>query len=227
MSLSVHCPECHTPLEVDEEHRDWKVRCPQCRHEFRPLDAASAPGVFEVVADGEEPAPRRRPRRRRRDEDDGDPEAGEREIARPASALELTAWISLLLILAVSVVLVVAGIAQGNQPPPPQQQPKEDPPELFIFMGVCLGIFSVPYFMAIAFGARKARNLTSQSWGIAAGVMSVAAIVLVGICGLIILIPGIWLIVALNNDDVKAAFKRKKRRRQRDDREDEYEEDDR
>ena len=226
MSLSVHCPECHTPLEVDEKHRDWKVRCPQCRHEFRPLDAASAPGAFEGVADGEEPAPRQRRRRRRRDDDSGDPEAGEREIVRPASALELTAWISLLLILAISVLLVILGIVQGNQPPP-QQQPKEDPPELFIFMGVCLGIFSVPYFIAIAYGARKARNLSSQSWGVAAGVMSVAAIVLVGICGLPIIIPGIWLIVALNNDDVKAAFKRKKRRLQRDDRDDQDEEDDR
>ncbi len=224
MSLSVHCPECHTPLEVDEEHRDWKVRCPQCRHEFRSLDAASARDAFEIVADGEEPVPRQRRRRRRHDDDSGDPETGEREIVRPASALELTAWITLLLILAVSVILVIAGIVQGNQPPP-QQQPKEDPPELFIFMGVCLGIFSVPYFIAIAYGARKARNLTSQSWGVAAGVMSVAAIVLVGICGLPIIIPGIWLIVAMNNDDVKAAFKRNKRRLQHHDHEDE--EDDR
>lgn len=87
-------------------------------------------------------------------------------------------------------------------------------------MGFCLGTFAIPYFIAIAYGARKARNLTSQSWGVAAAVMSIAAIVMVGPCGLPIIIPGIWLVVALNNEDVKAAFKRH-RRREPDDEEDE------
>lgn len=212
MPFSVECPECRTPLEVDDEHREWKVRCPQCRHEFRPVDAPAA-DLVEVAEDDDAPRPRRRRRRRREYEGDpeADPEVGAREIAKPALALELTGWASLVLTLAVSVILVVVGVAQGNQPRQPKQV-NDDPPELFIFMGVCLGVFAVPYFAAIAIGARKARNLTSHSWGIAAAVMAIAAIVLFGLCGLPIIVPGIWLIVVMNNDDVKAAFKQKKRR---------------
>src|SRR6266545_3715209 len=183
MSFSVDCPECRTPLEVADEHRNWKVRCPQCRHEFRPVDAAAAPDLLEVVADEEvEDEPRRR-RRRRYENDAADPEAGAREIAKPAFALEVTGWIYVLIALAVCVGLILFGLALEDQPKPPQRAnaPNDDPPELFIFLGCCLGVLSAPYFAAIAYGARKARRLSSQGWGTAAAIMAAASIVLFGI----------------------------------------------
>lgn len=56
MPFLSYCPDCREPLEVDDAHRGWRVRCPRCRHEF--------------VADGDD-APRPR-RRRDRDDDGGD-----------------------------------------------------------------------------------------------------------------------------------------------------------
>jgi len=206
MAFSVFCPECSSSLEVEDEHREWTVRCPHCRHEFRPMQAAAAPETFAVVEDDDEPsAPRRR--RRRRD-DEGDPAAGARDIATPGLVLEMIAWISLVLVICVSAFLIIAGIIQQGQP---QQQRNEDPPEMLIFMGFCLGVFSVPYFAIIGVGARKMRNLTSYSWGVAAAVMAIASVVIFGVCGLPIIAPGIWVVVVLNRDDVKAAFKAKKK----------------
>jgi predicted Zn finger-like uncharacterized protein len=215
MAFAVPCPECGSSLEVDDDHRDWTVRCPHCRHEFRPSAAAATLAVVEHNDEEPEERPRRKRRRRRRHEY-GDPDKGREAIAKPALALEVMAWLSLLLIVGLSIFLVVVGFAMEDQP---QAQKQDDPPELFIYMGFCLGIFSVPYFAVIAFGARKLRNLSSQTWGITAAVMSVASIVLFGVCGLPIIATGIWAIVALNNDDVKAAF------REQNDKGDDYDDD--
>ena len=34
MPLTLTCPSCGTELDLDEQHRGWTVRCPDCRHEF-------------------------------------------------------------------------------------------------------------------------------------------------------------------------------------------------
>src|SRR5205814_6248981 len=67
MSLSVACPECGTPLEVDDEYRSWKVRCPRCRHEFLAESAAPAAELQRPseTDDDEVDRPRRRRKRRR------------------------------------------------------------------------------------------------------------------------------------------------------------------
>lgn len=223
MSLSVHCPECHTPLEVDEEHRDWKVRCPQCRHEFRPLDAASAPGVFEVVADGEEPAPRRRPRRRRRDEDDGDPRNAVQDVSAPATALKVLGWMGLGLS-ALGVLLWVFILTwAANDPQAKKNMGKDD--EIFvegavyITQGVVAGIVSI----FILIGAGKMSRLENRSWAMTAAVLG--SIPCISPCCLLGLPFGIWAIAVLNRPSVQAAFRRRARQSNPDDHEDE--EDDR
>lgn len=208
MAFSVFCPECSSSLEVEEEHREWTVRCPHCRHEFRPskvTGAAPEPNTFAMLEeddeDGDErPARRRRRRSRRRNTD---PAAGARDVATPGVVLELIGWVSLVLVVGLSVFLIIAGVIQQDQP---QQQQNQDPPEMFIFMGFCIGIFAVPYFAIIAIGARKMRNLSSYSWSMTACIMAIASIVLFGLCGLPIIAPGIWALVVLVREDVKAAF---------------------
>ena len=68
MPLSVTCPGCREPLDVDEEYRTWKVRCPRCETEFvpddrRPARAADRPPprrVRDDDYDDEDDRPRRR-----------------------------------------------------------------------------------------------------------------------------------------------------------------------
>jgi hypothetical protein len=202
MAFAVNCPECGTALEVEEAHREWTVRCPNCRHEFRPSEATFALAPTED-RDEHDPPPRKRRRSRRREVD---VEAAERDVATPALVLEVIGWVSLLLVGGLSAFLVIAGVAQQGQP----QQPNQDPPEMLIFLGTCLGVFSAPYFAVIGFGARKMRNLSSHGWGMAAAIMAIAAIVLFGLCGLPIIAPGIWALVVLLREDVKAAFARRR-----------------
>jgi len=231
MSLSVSCPECGTSLEVDDEYRDWKVRCPRCRHEFQALESPAAVPVRDQ-SDGEEmERPRRRRRRKRDDDDDAwvDPEAGAREIANPAATLEILGWVSLVFALLACAVLVAYGISQANnQPQPPANGPnraKDDDPVVLIFVGFCVGILALPYFGLIAFGARKMRNLSSHGWAMTSAIMAIAALPLFGICGLPIFGPGIWALVVMNHLNVKAAFKRRRRRGRRDDYEDDDDDD--
>lgn len=213
MSLSVHCPECHTPLEVDEEHRDWKVRCPQCRHEFRPLDAASAPDAFEVVADGEEPAPRRRHRRRR--DDDGDPRNAVQDVSAPATALKVLGWMGLGLS-ALGVLLWVFILTwAANDPQAKKNMGKDD--EIFvegavyITQGVVAGIVSI----VILIGAGKMSRLENRSWAMTAAVLG--SIPCISPCCLLGLPFGIWAIAVLNRPSVQAAFRRRARQSNPDD----------
>jgi len=200
MPQSVGCPECGTTLEVDDEYRTWKVRCPQCRHEFYPADEGGRPTE-------DEPRPRRR-RRREYDDEDDDPRAAAADVAAPALWLELTGWGSLLLLLVMCGILIVAGVVGGNQKPPPGQ----DPPELFIFLGTCLGVIGLPYFGVIIYGARKLRNLSGRGWAMAGAILAVASLALFGLCGLPIIGPGIWALVVMNRPHVQAAFRRNARR---------------
>jgi len=237
MAFSVFCPECSSALEVEEEHRGWTVRCPHCRHEFRPGSVAPPPeqepshfALADEEEDEDEPASEPRRRRRRRRRISANPAAGAQDVQTPGKVLEVIGWISLFLVICMSGFLVFAGIMaedqmqqQQQQQPPRGQNAKEDP-EFFMFMGFCLGIFAVPYFAIIGIGARKMRNLTSYGWAMTSAIMATAAIVLFGVCGLPLIAPGIWAIVALSKEDVKAAFQQKKRRGAYDDNDDEDDE---
>ena len=220
MSLSVSCPECGTHLEVDDEYRTWKVRCPQCRHEFLP---AAAVAKTEPMADEEDDERPRRRRRRRYER--ADPEAGAREIVTPAATLEWIGWISLALVLIVCAFVVAYGVSEAEKPRAanPKNGANEDPPEVFIFAGFCLGVIAIPYFVIIGIGARKLGHLSSRGWAMAAAIMAIAALPLFGVCGLPIFGPGIWALVVMNHDNVKAAFKQRQRRARRDDEDDDDE----
>src|SRR6266542_338146 len=132
---AVKCPSCNRQLEVEEEYRDWTVRCPHCEHEFVPDDVREA----EARSDD-------RPRRPRRDEDDydrddrderdrddrgrsdrddeddryGEPEGVREEalrlVAAPALWLEICGWVTALGAVGLTVALLLFAAEVANNP---------------------------------------------------------------------------------------------------------------
>jgi hypothetical protein len=200
---TVKCPSCNRQLEVEDEHRDWTVRCPYCEHEFVPDDVQAA----------------QRPRRRRRDEDEDDRDeerygepAGYRTaayeealqlVAAPATMLEICGWLSALGAVGITVVCMMMADEIANNP---QANQNGDPAELFIFLGCCGGILLGPYGVAMAIGARKMRNLSSRGWAMAGAILGVAAFSLIGFFGVIHTGIGAWALITLDKPAVREAF---------------------
>src|SRR5262245_51397419 len=186
---TVSCPSCGRALEVDSEYRDWTVRCPHCDHEFVPSEVASAGLTMESAPEPrrsrrsdeddayERPSRRRdgyddddydRPRRRRRrdDDDDGDyytQRDAANMVAAPALWLAICGWVGAILTVGICIVLMAMGTEQMNNPQR-NRGPDDDPGEMLVFMGCCLGILGVPYSVAMGIGAQKMRNLSSRGW---------------------------------------------------------------
>ena len=204
MPLSVTCPGCREPLDVDEEYRTWKVRCPRCETEFVPEDRRPA-----RVAD--RPPPRRardddaddyddRPRRRRRfTRDDYDQALA--EVYGPALCLEVLGWLGVVASLLAVSCCVFTGAA-ANAP----GGPKNDDAVVMIVIGVVLGVLALPYSLAMTVGGRHFRRLTSRGWATTAASLGIGGFVLFGVFGLFHLAGGIWALVVSNKLHVKEAF---------------------
>ena len=41
---TVKCPACDRSVEVEDDYRDWTVRCPHCEGEFVPSEVVKATG---------------------------------------------------------------------------------------------------------------------------------------------------------------------------------------
>ncbi|MBN9522104.1 hypothetical protein J0H58_26900 [bacterium] len=207
MPLSITCPGCREPLDVDEEYRTWKVRCPRCDAEFVPDDRRPdlpppAPRPrrdrYEDEDDDDYDRPRRRRRRRfsRADHDEA-----VADVYGPAIGLEILGWLGVLATLGL-VAAVVAGGAAANRP----GAPRNNDAEVFIFLGVCMGVFGLPYSLAMTAAGRHLRRLTSRGWATAGACLGIAGFVLFGLFGVFHLAVGIWVLVAINRPHVKAAL---------------------
>ncbi|MCI0701154.1 MAG: hypothetical protein L0241_08730, partial [Planctomycetia bacterium] len=218
---TVSCPSCGRALEVEDEYRDWTVRCPHCEHEFVPSEVAPAELEME-----DEPAPRRRrrrrydddedyeedrPRRRRRRyaDDDYDDERDTRDeaatmVSAPAMWLEICGWGGAVLTVGICLILLAIGAERMNNPP--RNNANGDPAEFFLFLSCCIGVLGLPYSVAMAIGARKMRNLTGRGWAMTSAILGVASIALFGLLGIIQTAIGIWALVVLNNPIVSQAF---------------------
>ena len=215
---TVRCPSCDQALEVEDEYRDWTVRCPHCGAEFVP-DATVA--AKSKAADEPRPRPRRtyrderddyderpaRRRRARRDDDDDydddyDPEDARRLVANPAAWLEIVGWLGVLLTIAGGGLLIAIGMANNNNNNPNAAADAAG----MIFAAACLGVLGIPYSVAIAIGGRKMRNLSSRPWAMTAAILAVASFAMFGLCGLLHTGIGVWALVTLDNPAVRAAF---------------------
>ena len=210
MPLSITCPACREPLDVDEEYRAWKVRCPQCRHEFYPDHAAPPPRppAPPDEADDDPDAPPR-PRRRRRRTDAEVVARAKALVAGPASWLRVVGVLGLLLGIIGVIGAVSVGVWVADNPAQAARQmniPNAD--ELIvnvILIGVC-SAFCVVFGGLIAYGAIKMGRLESHGWAMASCILAVAS-VLFCTCSIFTTIPfGVWGLVVVNKPEVRAGF---------------------
>jgi hypothetical protein len=213
MSFAVECPECGSGLEVEEEHRGWTVRCPHCRHEFRP--GQGTPAVPTPEADSDElPKPKRRRREAVDDDeyyDDHDWALG--EVSGPATALKVIGWIGIVLSL-LSFGIWVVLVAMVMAAPPPGQNNRGGDKErndvlaqAAIYIPQSCVAFVVSIVMLI--GAGKMSRLENYGWAQAAAV--VGMIPCISPCCLLGLPFGIWALTVLNRPDIQRAFRRARR----------------
>ncbi|AMV30312.1 hypothetical protein VT84_38325 [Gemmata sp. SH-PL17] len=211
---TVSCPSCARALEVDDDYRDWTVRCPHCATEFVPAEVAPAP--FE-----REPRRRRddrgsdenddydRPRRRRRERDEWEFQEATRLAHGPGTWLEVCGWIGGLLLAggAVYWFIVAADMANGN-----------DDGAGAVLFGMFSALCVVPYTIVMVVGGRKLRSLSSYGWAMTASVVGIVSFFLpcfMCFCAFIPVGFGIWGMVTLNNPVVSRAIDRNSNRRAR------------
>ncbi len=213
MAFAVNCPECDSSLEVEDEHRDWTVRCPHCRHEFRPAAASRTFAAIEEDAqedevDAEEDAPVRKRRRRSRQ---SDYDVAVREVYGPALSLKIFGWFGLVLsILAIGIWVLLVAMVMDNPPGPPKPgdlNREEIYAQAVIY--IPQGCASFLISIAMIFGAGKMSRLESYGWSQAAAILGMLPCV--SPCCFLGLPFGIWALMVLNRDEIQAAFRRKKR----------------
>jgi len=221
MAFSVNCPECGTALEVEEDHREWTVRCPNCRHEFRPGEATFA---LVPMEDGAEPKPRRKKRRRAVDADDFDDEDDRADaasdVSSPATALKAVGWIGVvfsLLGLGIWSLLLAMAIAM---PPGQKQANGQGRDEIFAQAALYIpqSILACGVSIVMIVGAGKMSRLESYGWAQTAAIIGMVPCI--SPCCLLGLPFGIWALSVLNKPHVQAAFKRNERGRGPSDEED-------
>ena len=216
MPFTVDCPACGESLDVDEEYRTWKVRCPHCRHEFR----AEPPAA-------EGPRPRRRSRR---DDDEYDDEEDDEEddeyvlkrarriVSGPSSCLRIMGILGIVAGVGGLVLAVAMGMHIAKNPAQAKRDFNAPNEEDLVVNVVVIGVaslMSIPFGALIAYGAVKMGRLESHGWAMTSAVLSITSI-LYCTCCLVTGVPlGIWAIVAMNNPDVRAAFAITARQRRR------------
>lgn len=203
MPLSITCPGCREPLDVDDEYRTWKVRCPRCDFEFVPDDqwpTRPPPPARRRERDDEDDD--FRPRRRRRRFSRAAYDRALADVASPAMALEVLGWLGIVLSLVGVSCCVFVGAA-ANAPGGPKNN--EDA-VVMIVLGVVMGALGVPYNLAMTFAGRHLRRLTSKKWAAAGGGLGVAGFALFGLFGILHTAVGVWVLVVLSKPDVTAAF---------------------
>lgn len=204
MPLAVNCPACGEPLEVEDEYRAWKVRCPRCRHEFHPDAGEAAPDA--------DPEPPRRRRRSRYEDDSADPRAAAAEVAGAATGLKVVGWIGLVfaplaVLLWVFILVMTLNNAQFRRNMGRNQDEVIGEAVFYIVQGAVAFVISA----VIVRGAGKLARLESKSWATAAAVLSMVPCL--SPCCLLGLPFGIMALTAMGRPNVQDAFRRNEQRR--------------
>lgn len=218
MPFSVPCPACGEVLEVDDRHRAWRVRCPECQHEFHP-DAAEyhrrpAPAAPPPDDDYDDrPARPRRRRRRRDDWDDRDDaevvEDARRAVAGPASWLRVVGVLSVLAGVAGLVGTAILGTMLADDPAKAARDLNVRDEEELIVNTVLLGVvavFSVALGGLMTYGAIRMGRVDSHGWGMAVSVIAISSIAVCGVCGVCTAPFGVWGLIVLARRDVQDGF---------------------
>jgi predicted Zn finger-like uncharacterized protein len=235
MADIIRCPSCGRQLRVQPELRGRLVKCPSCGTTFtaagegdtpRPAPPARAPRPDED-ADRVSSSRRRptRPLEGREDEandryedDDDDYDARPRRrrprrregaaraaVSGPAIALMITGGLALgFSILGMVLNLTVGGLELGGAAPPGGQHVDEAEAAGRMVGAVLGGIIGICWGGIVLAGALKMKNL--ESYGLAMAAAIIAMLPCNGCC--ILGLPfGIWALIAMNNPDVRDAFR--------------------
>lgn len=216
MPLSIHCPACREPLDVEDQYRTWKVRCPSCGHEFTPGSEAAALQE-EYEEESASPGPRRRRRRRRMDDDEIVARA-RAAVAGPASWLRVIGGLGVFFGLIGVASTIALAVWVFNNPQNLQRNANAANQAEMIVNLVLLGVastFCVVFGGFLMFGALKMGRLESRGWAMAASILPLTSVILCGICGIVMVMPfGIWALVVLARPDVQEGFAIVARRKQ-------------
>ena len=214
MPLSINCPACREPLDVEDEYRTWKVRCPSCGHEFTP-DAEAVALEEDLGEEATRPGPRRR--RRRRMDDDEIIVRAKRAVEGPASWLRVTGMLGVLAGIGGGVLAGVMAYAIAENPAAAARKfgaaNQEEVIVNTVLVGVC-SAFSLVFGGLMAYGAFKMGRLESHGWSITSSVLAIASILFCTCCLFTGVPIGIWGLVTLARPEVQEGFAVVARRRQ-------------
>jgi hypothetical protein len=207
----VVCDHCRTSVEVNLEHLDTEVECGRCSRAFVAKEIRADRAPHDPGYDDDAPE---QPRRRRRF-DDADFDDHPDETLAEARKLSRGAALGLMIINAVSLLLLVVGVAiivLFLLNVPPGRGGGMGGAEMIIVFGFygVYGLIAVAKMLLGFFGGRAMMRLGSYGWAMAG---AVATIVPLDGCLSIIFVPfGIWAIVVLQKPEVKWAMRRNAKR---------------
>lgn len=181
MPLTITCPSCATVLDLDDQYRDWTVRCPDCRHEF----VARAP----VPVGTRDLAPEPRPSRPANTAGDCN-----------AAGIGLTVA-GVLQLCVCGFIVFFNAVLRPDLPQPINPNPDEEENEtIFAIVVGGWGLFQAGLMILGAVALRRRRGFSLAMAG------AVAAVIPLNVCCFTALPFGVWALVLLGRPDVRAAF---------------------
>jgi predicted Zn finger-like uncharacterized protein len=193
MPVSIKCPQCARGLRVPDELIGRKVKCPGCSTTFT-AEAGAGAAPPPPAEEGGYEAPRRSA---------GSSDAAARVKAPAITMLCFGIFGILLSFCNIGVsVAALAGVTAG----PPKGGGQEIDLSAMTNgpLGLIQGIFGLGVSGLIIFAALKMKNL--ESYGLAMTGSILAMLPILSPCCCLGLPFGIWALVVLMNQDVKAAF---------------------
>ena len=177
MPLAITCPSCGSTLDLDEEYRDWTVRCPDCRHEFVPVVPPPAREVSPLQVRASNPA-----------------------ADCNAAGIGLTVAGVIQLCVCAFIVFFNAAI-RPNLAPPMNPNPDEEEGETIV--SILIGAWGLFQAALMILGAVALRGRRRYGLAMTGAVM---AVIPLNVCCFTALPFGVWAIVLLGRPEVRAAF---------------------
>jgi predicted Zn finger-like uncharacterized protein len=223
MPNTIHCPSCNRELRVPDDLLGKKVKCPACSTTFTaavvpPEATAPSSGPQEGFQEAAQPQEPRQAPRGGEYEDEGYDEDFDRRQRSSRTRERVKGRVmapAICLLVAAILGLLLDGfqIVYALGPAPALPPPKPGEPEwLREFQkgthgpqAVGMGVFGVAYCGVIIFASIMMLNM--RMWGLALAGSIMSMINCMNLCCLLGLPFGIWSLVVLLNEEVKAGFR--------------------
>ena len=180
MALTLTCPSCGTELDLDEQHRGWTVRCPDCRHEFVATVAPQARAAAPVQA--------------------GPPRSPEAAAADcHAAGVGLTV-VGILQLCTCAFVVIFNAVVRPNLGQPINPVPEDEEAETIA--AIVVGVLGLLQSLMMLLGAVSLRRQRRFALAMTGAVLALVP----NLCCFVTVPFGVWAVVLLGRPDVRAAF---------------------